>query len=93
MCVLARYSAVRDGARTLLKDAKAGVDAVGASWQSSREESGSHKFASAPRGWRQEDADDHGEFEVTLNAAAIVQSIYADRVGSVLRTMYPSLRG
>ncbi|CAM9112784.1 unnamed protein product [Scytosiphon promiscuus] len=54
----------RDGARTLLKDAKAGVDAVGASWQGSRDESKPYQYASAPRGLRQEDAKDGGEYEL-----------------------------
>lgn len=57
----------RDGAKTLLQDAKAGVDAVGASWQGSREETGQERISRPYRpshGLRQQEAEGEREFDV-----------------------------
>lgn len=57
----------RNGAKTLIQDAKAGVDAVGASWQNSREEAEQQRFNRTDRlsrGLRQKDIEGKGEFDV-----------------------------
>lgn len=58
----------RDGAKTLLEDAKAGVGAVGASWQGSREETGQQRFGRPVRpsqGFQQKETENEREFDVS----------------------------
>ncbi|CAB1112131.1 unnamed protein product [Ectocarpus sp. CCAP 1310/34] len=72
----------RDGAKTLLQDAKAGVDAVGASWQSSRDENGQQRVAGRPpRGSRQE-VEGEREFEVTFGEGRFGFTLFREDVGS-----------
>lgn len=58
----------RDGAKTLMQDAKAGVDAVGASWQGSREDTGQQRFGRPVRpsqGLPQTETGGEREFDVS----------------------------
>ncbi|CAM9356151.1 unnamed protein product [Ectocarpus fasciculatus] len=72
----------RDGAKTLLQDAKAGVDAVGASWQSSRDENGQQRVAGRPsRGSRQEQAEGEREFEVTFGEGRFGFTLFREDAG------------
>lgn len=69
----------RDGAKTFLQDAKAGVDAVGASWQGSREETGQQRFGGPIRtsqGLRQKENDGEREFDVSCPVASWVMYMY-----------------
>lgn len=63
----------RDGAKTLLQDAKAGVDAVGASWQGSREDTGQQRFSPPVRpsqGLPQNRTAGEREFDVSFLLAS-----------------------
>lgn len=84
----------RDGAKTLLRDAKAGVDAVGASWQNANEKNGRKserngsslgaKRSQEPRGLRKQKSVDEPEFEVMYVSVACCKTARVTGLRSVV---------
>ncbi|CAM9509281.1 unnamed protein product [Pylaiella littoralis] len=78
------FNTARNGARTLLQDAKAGVDAVGANWQSSREETGQQRFNRTDRpsrGLRHKENEGEGEFDVTFGEGRLGFTLCREAAG------------
>eukprot|EP00904_Undaria_pinnatifida_P008715 jgi/Undpi1/4974/HiC_scaffold_19.g08326.m1 len=81
------FSTARDGAKTLLQDAKAGVGAVGASvgWNNARGENGqqSHERERGrqPRRKQQEDMDGARDFEVTFGEGRLGFTLFREETG------------